>query len=225
MSEHTQGDHGSRQGTDPADDPSSLVYLVRHGRTRLNAAGALRGRLDPPLDAVGLQEADRLAAALCTARPRLVVASPLRRAVQTAEHIATQVGADVETDLRLVDRDYGAWAGMTAGAVEEQWGSVDDAPGVEPVDHVRSRAWEAICEISERGAGGLAIAVSHDAVLRLLLSAVEPRLGDPGAIEQATGCLDALRRHKDRWELLIVNYVPYAGVQDRLPHASEEQDG
>ncbi|MGH2843820.1 MAG: histidine phosphatase family protein, partial [Solirubrobacteraceae bacterium] len=36
------------------------VFLVRHGRTALNAAGVLRGHLDPPLDDVGVEEAGRL---------------------------------------------------------------------------------------------------------------------------------------------------------------------
>ncbi|MFI5100881.1 MAG: histidine phosphatase family protein [Actinomycetes bacterium] len=36
------------------------VYLVRHERTALNAAGVLRGRLDPDLDATGRVETERL---------------------------------------------------------------------------------------------------------------------------------------------------------------------
>ena len=39
----------------------TTVYLIRHGRTGLNAQGWLRGRSDPPLDEVGRVEADRLA--------------------------------------------------------------------------------------------------------------------------------------------------------------------
>lgn len=37
--------------------PDVVVYLVRHGRTPLNADGVLRGRLDPPLDDAGRAEA------------------------------------------------------------------------------------------------------------------------------------------------------------------------
>lgn len=218
MSEHSRVADGTESAGDPGGDVSSLVYLVRHGRTGLNAAGVLRGRLDPPLDEVGQQEAARMGAALRSAHPLLVVASPLRRAVQTAEQIAAQVGAEVETDLRLVDRDYGPWAGMAVGAVEQQWGSVDDAPAVEPVDQVRSRAWEALVDISQRGLGGLAVVVSHDAVLRLLLAVVDPSLGEPGAIDQATGCLDVLRRRGNQWQVLTVNHVPHEGVRDSLPH-------
>ena len=42
----------------------ALIYLVRHGQTPLNAAGVLRGWLDPSLDEVGRQQARRLGAAL-----------------------------------------------------------------------------------------------------------------------------------------------------------------
>ncbi len=36
---------------------AASIFLVRHGRTPLNAEGRFRGRLDPPLDDRGLAEA------------------------------------------------------------------------------------------------------------------------------------------------------------------------
>ena len=122
-------------------DDSVSVYLARHGRTELNAAGLLRGHLDPPLDTTGQQEAKALAAAIATFRPSLVVASPLRRAVETARYIAEECGLEVEIDDRLIDRDYGPWAGHSLEEVTAEFGSVDAAPGVEPRDVVRSRGW------------------------------------------------------------------------------------
>ena len=56
-------------------------YLVRHGRTALDADGRLRGHLDPPLDEVGRAEVEDLAIVLASLRPSRIVTSPLLRAV------------------------------------------------------------------------------------------------------------------------------------------------
>ncbi len=43
------------------------------------------------------------------------------------------------TDERLLDRDYEQWTGADREKVIVQWGSVDNAPGVEPPAAVRDR--------------------------------------------------------------------------------------
>ena len=41
-----------------------VLFLVRHGRTDVNASGLLQGRLDPPLDEVGCVQAAEVAKSL-----------------------------------------------------------------------------------------------------------------------------------------------------------------
>jgi hypothetical protein len=65
------------------------IYLARHGRTALNAAGALRGQIDVPLDSVGQRQVSRLGVALAGKKPRLVISSPLLRAVTTGSRTGT----------------------------------------------------------------------------------------------------------------------------------------
>lgn len=60
------------------------VWLVRHGQSESNAGAPSADPGAPPLTARGHEQADRLAAALPEA-PALIVASPYRRAAQTAE--------------------------------------------------------------------------------------------------------------------------------------------
>lgn len=88
------------------DDRATRVFLPRHGRTALNAAGLLRGRLDPGLDAVGVLQALALAGVLGYQDLQLIVSSPLVRAVETAKKVALRAGLEVEVDERLVDRDF-----------------------------------------------------------------------------------------------------------------------
>lgn len=109
-----------------------VVYVVRHGRTALNAEGRLRGHLDPPLDEVGLEEVCELGEAFAAlpVRPARVVSGPLQRTRQTAEAIAGLCGIEICIEPRLVDRDYGPWTGAPSVDVQARFGSaLADLPG------------------------------------------------------------------------------------------------
>ncbi len=94
----------------------TLITLLRHGRTTANASGLLQGRVDNPLDDEGRRQAE--AAAAVIGRPDRVIASPLIRAQQTAAYL----GADVETDERWIELDYGDWDGRPMSDVPaETW--------------------------------------------------------------------------------------------------------
>jgi broad specificity phosphatase PhoE len=187
-----------------------LVYLARHGQTPLNESGVLRGRADPPLDEAGREQASRLGAVLAPRNPSLVVASPLRRAVQTAQPVADQAGLTVTTDQSLTDRDYGPWTGAPKESVTDRWGSVDNAPGVEPALVILVRAMTGLNAIADRCRDGVVVAVSHDAVNRQVLAACCPDLGDPDSIPQDNGCFNTLERRAGTWTAVAVNQIPPA---------------
>jgi broad specificity phosphatase PhoE len=186
----------------------TLVYLARHGQTALNELGVLRGLLDPPLDETGQRQAALLGKALGSLRPALVVASPLLRARETAQPVADQAGLTVTAEPSLLDRDYGRWAGTPKDAVIAQWGSVDAAPGVEPRSAVRARALEGLTDLIGRFPGATLVAVSHDAVNREVLAALDPGLGDPDGIPQDNGCFNVLQCADGRTAVLSVNELP-----------------
>jgi broad specificity phosphatase PhoE len=175
------------------------VYLVRHARTALNADGRLRGHLDPPLDGVGRREADDLAIVLASLRPVRVVSSPLRRAVETAQAIATRASVPVVIDQRLCDRDYGPWAGESEDAVVLEWGALDMAPGVERAESVLARARAALD--AQLGAGGSVVLVSHEAVNRALLRQLDPELGARDGVSQRTACWNLLVHVDGAWDV------------------------
>lgn len=152
------------------------LFLIRHGRTVLNAEGRLRGLADPVLDPQGINEANATANALRLHGIELVVSSPLQRAATTARIIAEAAGVDCVIDDAFNDRDYGAWTGKLKEKVIEQWGSIDSAPGVEPESVVRNRALKALdALISKSEATSFAI-VTHDAVIRPILASIRPDL-------------------------------------------------
>jgi broad specificity phosphatase PhoE len=189
-------------------DDAPRLFLVRHGQTALNAGGVLRGRLDPPLDATGRQEATAVADAIGQSGIDLVVASPLLRAVNTAEPIAERAGVAVETDVRLLDRDYGSWAGKPKEELIARWGSLDAAPDVEPAAEVFARSMDALLDVASRLRSGAAVLVTHDAVLQLLLPALDPRLEQDEPIAQATGCFNVVEAQGDGWRVTQLNMSP-----------------
>jgi broad specificity phosphatase PhoE len=154
-----------------------------------------------------------LGAELAGRNPRVIVSSPLRRAVETAAPLARRTGLVTVIDERLADRHYGEWAGVKARDVVARWGSLDAAPGVEPADEVRGRVLAALGDIAESAAGTAAVVVSHDAVNRIVLCALDPGLGAPDDLAQETGCFNTLECHKQAngqlsWSLLSINQVP-----------------
>jgi len=181
------------------------VYLARHGRTVLNAEDRLRGLSDPPLDEVGMAEAARLAEVLATREPVAVISSPLQRAVATAQAIATAAGVVPTIDNRLNDRDYGPHTGELRAEVIARYGSIDNAPGVEPRDAVRRRALAAFTDlVAEHGSGPL-VFVSHDAFNRALLGQLDAALAD---VAQRTACWNRLGLVDGEWRVKAYDQKP-----------------
>jgi broad specificity phosphatase PhoE len=155
-------------------NPPVTVLLVRHGRTLLNAEGRLRGLANPELDETGVAQAHDVGKALAARHLTKVLSSPLHRAATTAEAIATESGLTNEVDPAFNDRDYGPWTGHIKDEVIKEFGSVDAAPGVEPLSKVRDRVMPALDALAKKAESGVIAIVSHDAVIRPILEAIQP---------------------------------------------------
>lgn len=103
-------------------DTATVLILVRHGRTRANAAGLLQGRLDQDLDEFGQAQAVAVAQYVReNYAVDAVIASPLLRAQQTA----AAFGIPIETDERWIELSYGEYEGSphtdVPSAVWQRW--------------------------------------------------------------------------------------------------------
>lgn len=123
------------------------LLLTRHGKA---ASGdvMLGGQLDVSLLPEGRAEALELARRLLGVRVDRIIASPMLRALETAQTIAT--GRPVEVDERLRELDYGRWEGLTYDEIEtldpelrarwEHDPARTHSPGGESGDDVAARA-------------------------------------------------------------------------------------
>ena len=162
-----------------------MIVVVRHGRTLANASGLLLGRADPPLDATGRDQAAAVARALPgVAR---VIASPLRRAQETA----AAFGLSVETDERWIELDYGDWDERPLADVPAaDWARWRDDPTFRPP------GGETLVELGERvrvACDALMEAAAHDDI-----AAVSPVSPVKAAVAWALGVGDDVS-----WRLFV----------------------
>jgi len=192
------------------DEATVTVFLLRHGRTELNASGRLRGRIDAPLDGLGREQAAALGRLFAGVPVAVVATSPLGRTWDTAAVVAeSHPGIVPEADPDLADRDWGRWAGEPEAEVISRFGSLDAAPGVEAASAFATRARRAIERLAGRAGGRPVVAVAHDAVNRAVLAGLCGL--DAAGIAQPTGCWNRLVSAGGIWSAPIIGALPGDG--------------
>lgn len=153
----------------------TTLLLVRHGETDWNRDGRWQGHSDTPLNDAGREQARRVAADL--GGVDVIYASDLARARETAEIIAADLGLDVRTDARLRERSFGAWEGLSAPEIEEQFGDelarwrVGDGAGAddaEPFEAFARRIRDFVDEVVARHPEEAVLVVSHGGSIRVI---------------------------------------------------------
>jgi ribonuclease H / adenosylcobalamin/alpha-ribazole phosphatase len=156
----------------------TTTLLVRHGQTEMSVAGRFAGRNDIPLTSVGVQQAAAVAERLARRGVDLVVTSPLRRARETADAVADAAAAPLTVDDDLAETDFGAWDGLTFGAVMARWPAElkawqDDSdaapPGGESFAAVASRVQRALDRLLADHQGRTIVVVSHVTPIKTLV--------------------------------------------------------
>lgn len=153
-----------------------MLLLVRHGRTDLNAAGLLQGRIDAPLDETGRRQAAALATVAALGAASRVVCSPLLRARDTA----AALGLPVTIDERWIELDYGTWDGRPfASVLADDWARWRADPGWSPpggesLTAVGDRVQPAVAELVDEAAESDVVVVTHTSPIK---AAVASALG------------------------------------------------
>jgi broad specificity phosphatase PhoE len=159
------------------------IVLVRHGQTAWNRERRFRGQADVELDEFGLRQAEATGRYVAARWPVVAVyASPLRRAVKTAQAIARPQGLTVNPLEGLLDINFGEWQGQLGQEVAQRYPEMYRAweeaphtvhlPGGERLDDVRGRVVATLDEVVARHTGRDVALVSHTVVIRVLLCAV-----------------------------------------------------
>ncbi|TFB22942.1 histidine phosphatase family protein [Filobacillus milosensis] len=152
----------------------TLIGVVRHGITDWNVAGRAQGSSDIPLNEQGLVDAAKLAARLKEEDWDVIYSSDLKRARQTANVIAEQIGAKVIEDTRIREASGGLIEGTTKAERIEKWGEnwrqMD--LGIESYDSVVKRGMEFLQEIVGKHPDENVLIISHGSFIRQVLNAL-----------------------------------------------------
>ena len=144
----------------------TTIFLVRHGETVDNARQIMQGQTQGELNEVGRQQAQQVAERLSTEAIDAVVASDLRRAIQTAEVIAKSHGLPVVTTPLLRERDWGSFTGRFIPDLRgETW--PDD---IESEEALLKRAQEFLQKMTATYEGKRVVAVGHGIINKAILA-------------------------------------------------------
>jgi glucosyl-3-phosphoglycerate phosphatase len=112
------------------------LYVIRHGQTEWNVASRMQGLLDSPLTDLGRLQADvhgRTLAGL--GGVDALIASPLGRTRTTAELLRAHVDVPARFDASLLERDCGAWSGLTLEQIAAEYPHEWRARARDPYHH------------------------------------------------------------------------------------------
>lgn len=196
-------------GWAPPTRVATSLLLLRHGETPLSIERRFSGLGDAELTPNGLAQAAAAAERLSREPYRLdaIVSSPLKRARQTAEVVASRAGLEVEVDEDLREADFGAWEGHTFTEVQRQWpaelaawlADPDTAPpGGESFATAARRVEAARERLVERHEGKTVLAVSHVTPIKMLLrEALTAPLGALYRMHLDLACLSLIEYYAD----------------------------
>ena len=193
------------------------IILVRHGQTEWNRVERFRGRIDVPLNEIGLVQAGMTGKRIAAEwNPTAVYSSPLSRAVETAKVTALYFDLPVQTHPGLIDIDYGRWGGLTPDEVREEWPHMIEAwyktpdslriPDGETLADVRVRAMEAVKELVDCHEGETLVVVGHTVVNRIILLGILGLSNDRfWRLRQDTCCINIFEAEGGDFTLLSLN--------------------
>ena len=144
----------------------TTIFLVRHGETVDNARQIMQGQTPGELNEQGREQARQVAERLSTEEIDAVVASDLRRAIQTAEYIAEPHHLPVVTTPLLRERDWGSFTGRFIPDLRgEVW--PDD---IETEEAMMQRAHDFLKKMTATYEGKRVVAVGHGIINKAILA-------------------------------------------------------
>lgn len=208
------------------------LILLRHGRSTANGLHILAGRAPGvALDETGRRQANELPSRLAGQRITAIVSSPLERCRATVAPLAGSLGLDVVVDQRIVEVDYGSWAGRSLGDLrtEPAWRTVQEQPSAmvfpegESMPAVSARAVAAARAHAAAVADDASVVLcSHgDLIAMILADALGLHLDLFQRIVVAPASISVVRYQARRPIILGINL---AGVLPTPPAAADQVD-
>jgi len=135
----------------------TTLYLIRHGETEDNVNQIMQGQTQGRLTANGIAQAEEVRDRMASEPFAAIIASDLKRSVDTATIIAEPHHLEVVQTSLLRERDWGSFTGRYIPDLKgEVW--PDD---IETLENLLSRAGEFIAFVKQTYPGKKVLAVGH----------------------------------------------------------------
>ena len=156
-----------------------LISTIRHGLTELNRSKRTGGRTDVPLIDPGRAQAEEACATFAGTPFDVAYASPLKRAVETAQIVAGVAPPRLIVDELCTERFFGEMEGLTRAEIMERLPQVRyipighvyyslNPPGGETFEDVHRRAHQFFDRLRERHRGQRVLVFSHQNFMQQL---------------------------------------------------------
>jgi len=199
------------------------IYFVRHGSSEFNEVGKMAGRHDPSLSAQGHQEVAKCSEFLVNVDLSLIYTSPLKRAVQTAEAIASKHNLPLQQRSDLQEIDMGEFSGLTWDEAQSRYSQLfpskstgfwelfanDLIPGQEQFNVATRRILSVFNELSSLEESTNVAVIAHKGVLEVFMTAT---LGFPPQYDWFTikggsiSIIEMSTNHRTKFH--CINYCP-----------------
>ena len=144
----------------------TTLYLVRHGETVDNARQIMQGQTQGELNENGILQAEEVSREWASKPLDAIIASDLKRSIDTAKIIAEPHHLEVLTTPLLRERDWGSFTGRFIPELKgEVW--PDD---IETLENLLSRAGEFIAYVQKTFPGKKVLAVGHGIINKAIQS-------------------------------------------------------
>ena len=144
----------------------TILYLARHGETVDNANQIMQGQTQGELNENGISQAEEVSREWASRPLDAIIASDLKRSIDTARIIAEPHHLEVITTPLLRERDWGSFTGRYIPELKDEvW--PDD---IETLENLLSRAGEFIAYVKETFPGKKVLAVGHGIINKAIQS-------------------------------------------------------
>ena len=153
----------------------SKLYFTRHGQTIWNVEGKVCGATDIELTELGHKQAIELGERIKADKNIKIdeiVASPLIRAKNTAEHISEITGIPMHTDMRVIEQNFGKYEGggrRSKEFSEARNNFVYSFDGGESMLKVASRVYTILAAL-KKDTANTSLIVAHNGIARIVNS-------------------------------------------------------
>lgn len=194
----------------------ALFLLIRHGEADGNRTAQVMGHAPIPLNSKGREQAKRVAELVSSFRIDHLFSSPILRALQTAEIIATPLKLQITVEKGLQEVDYGKWEGryyhefpqdtfydqLIADPIHTSF------PGGESLGQVQQRGVRLIQQLSQNTLDKTMALVSHgDPIRGIVAHYLNIPLSDFRKIRIDNGSISTLEVIGSKAEFKTINQV------------------